>query len=199
MVVTACLRWFAFAAMLSLLLIYFKGGTSLLRDIRQSVRSTGSYYSTVLILLMFPIGLVIMTIQFLVCLGYLQAQLLLNEPWVVLAGMLLTVMAVSVSYWFRFRYLKNAWDGQVVVYANQQVVDSGPYRVVRHPLYAASLGIYLGISLAFAIWWNWVACALMLVGYILLTGYEDSFLTRKLPGYTAYRARVRYRLIPGIW
>jgi len=96
-------------------------------------------------------------------------------------------------------YLGRFWTAEAALQALHQVVDSGPYGVVRHPIYTAAWVMYLGTGLVFAIWWNWLACGLVMVAYILKARYEDVFLAANLPGYPAYQQRVRYQLIPGVW
>ncbi len=79
------------------------------------------------------------------------------------------------------------------------VADSGVYRVVRHPFYAADPLIFVGLGL----WLESSAAALSAVVpfalMVLRLRLEERFLRRELPGYAAYAARVRHRLIPGIW
>jgi protein-S-isoprenylcysteine O-methyltransferase Ste14 len=79
------------------------------------------------------------------------------------------------------------------------VADSGPYRVVRHPFYAADPLILVGLSL----WLGSYAAALGAVVPIALMvmrlQIEERFLRRELPGYAAYAERVRFRLIPRVW
>jgi protein-S-isoprenylcysteine O-methyltransferase Ste14 len=58
---------------------------------------------------------------------------------------------------------------------------------------------YPGIGLTFATRWTWIACGVMVLGYVLLTFYEDNSLAEKLPGYQEYQQRTRYRLVPGVW
>ena len=81
----------------------------------------------------------------------------------------------------------------------QVVVDTGPYRIVRHPMYAGAVPLLLGMTL----WLGSYAAALAaaipistLVARILL---EERFLRRELPGYEAYTQRTRWRLIPHVW
>lgn len=80
-----------------------------------------------------------------------------------------------------------------------RVVDSGPYAVVRHPGYA---GMIVGIPASGLALGSWVGCAIAL-GYSALilrrVSFEDRFLQRNLAGYTDYAARVRSRVIPGVW
>lgn len=80
-----------------------------------------------------------------------------------------------------------------------QVVESGPYRYVRHPGY---LGLSLGslaLPLVLASWPAMAVGALIVLLNVVRTGLEDGMLRTELTGYKDYAARVRYRLIPGIW
>lgn len=79
------------------------------------------------------------------------------------------------------------------------VIDTGPYAVVRHPGYVGMLlfaplsGLALGSWIAFAVAFLYVA---LIFRRVL---FEDRFLQENLPGYRAYAAKVRYRLVPGLW
>ena len=79
------------------------------------------------------------------------------------------------------------------------VADSGVYGVVRHPFYAADPLIFVGLGL-------WLESYAAVLGAVVPIGFmvlrlrlEERFLRRELPGYAAYAARVRHRLIPGVW
>jgi protein-S-isoprenylcysteine O-methyltransferase Ste14 len=81
----------------------------------------------------------------------------------------------------------------------QRVIDIGPYRVVRHPAYAMALLGCPGNGLALG---SWLATAVGLLAIPMLLWRcigEDRMLRAGLPGYVEYAARVRWRLIPGIW
>jgi protein-S-isoprenylcysteine O-methyltransferase Ste14 len=79
------------------------------------------------------------------------------------------------------------------------VVDSGPYACVRHPGYAGMLLFGAALPLALGSWWAFLpGSAIVLFGFRRLW-IEDRFLAANLPGYREYAARVRYRLLPGIW
>jgi len=79
------------------------------------------------------------------------------------------------------------------------VISTGPYAVVRHPLYRAML-IYLAATpLLLGSWWGLAASVVLGGGLAFRTAMEDRELHRALPGYPEYAARVRYRLIPLVW
>jgi protein-S-isoprenylcysteine O-methyltransferase Ste14 len=82
---------------------------------------------------------------------------------------------------------------------DQKVITTGPYAIVRHPMYASASLYVLGTPLALASWWGFVGFAIMLPFLIWRLIDEERLLERDLPGYREYQDRVRYRLIPGIW
>ena len=80
-----------------------------------------------------------------------------------------------------------------------QVVTTGPYRYVRHPMYVGTVFFGLCIPLFLGSWWTFIPCGLIVVIFIVRTALEDKTLQEELPGYAEYAERVRYRLLPGIW
>lgn len=82
---------------------------------------------------------------------------------------------------------------------HQHVIDTGPYRFVRHPGYVAALLLFFGMALALGSLWALVPAALAAAVLVLRTAWEDQLLRAELPGYADYAQRVRWRLLPGIW
>jgi protein-S-isoprenylcysteine O-methyltransferase Ste14 len=82
---------------------------------------------------------------------------------------------------------------------DQRVISTGPYALVRHPMYATALVMLLGIPLALGSLWGVLVLATILPALVWRLLDEETFLARNLPGYIAYKDKVRYRLIPGIW
>jgi protein-S-isoprenylcysteine O-methyltransferase Ste14 len=80
-----------------------------------------------------------------------------------------------------------------------KVVDTGPYAIVRHPGYVAGVPLFAGIALALGSLWALIPVGLSSCLLVLRTQCEDQTLQGELPGYREYTARVRYKLIPGIW
>ena len=83
--------------------------------------------------------------------------------------------------------------------ADQRVISTGPYAMVRHPMYAAALVMLLGIPISLGSWWGVLVVIALLPALIWRLLDEERFLGRNLPGYVAYQGRVRYRLLPRIW
>jgi protein-S-isoprenylcysteine O-methyltransferase Ste14 len=87
----------------------------------------------------------------------------------------------------------------VEVDRGHEVVRTGPYAVVRHPMYAAVTPMYLAGPLALGSFWAMIPAAAIPVVIVLRILNEESLLSRELPGYDDYRRQVRYRLVPGVW
>ena len=80
-----------------------------------------------------------------------------------------------------------------------RVIDTGPYRFVRHPGYLGFFGWSLSAPLLLGSWWAFLPAVLSIFGLIIRTALEDKMLYEELTGYRKYASRVCYKLIPGIW
>ena len=81
----------------------------------------------------------------------------------------------------------------------QHVIDTGPYALVRHPMYAAAILYLFGMPLLLGSAWGLLVPPLFIVAVSIRAIGEENKLARELPGYAGYMTRVRYRLIPGVW
>jgi protein-S-isoprenylcysteine O-methyltransferase Ste14 len=192
-------RWVTLAASLIMFLVYFRGGSLVIRDTKRSVETTGDTINLIAIAVMFVAGPTVLLTQILICLEVVTRVSLVQNEWMIALGAFLVVANIAAAFWVRHRYLKDLWSGNVEIRENHPVIKNGPYQVVRHPIYAFTLLIYIGVALAFAVWWNWIACGVMFIGYIWLTAYEDNYLRGNLPGYQDYQRQAKYRLFPGVW
>jgi protein-S-isoprenylcysteine O-methyltransferase Ste14 len=81
----------------------------------------------------------------------------------------------------------------------QRVISSGPYAIVRHPMYASALVYLAGTPLALGSYWGLLALLFMLPFLVWRLVDEEHLLVRELPGYADYRRQVRHRLVPFVW
>ncbi len=118
-------------------------------------------------------------------------------PSLVVAGTIL----VAIGYYIIFLvYKENTYGSATIEVAQgQKVIATGPYSVVRHPMYSGALFYLIGTPLALGSWWGLVPFMAMLPFLIWRIFDEEAFLVSNLPGYAEYRHRMRYRLAPGLW
>ena len=117
--------------------------------------------------------------------------------WLVIAGN----AGVALSFVIFFMVLKqNSYAASTVtVEADQPVVSTGVYGVVRHPMYAGALMLILVTPLALGSYWGLTTTLAALPALIWRLTDEERILMRDLPGYADYCSQIRYRLIPSIW
>ncbi len=113
---------------------------------------------------------------------------------------------LGLAGWFASAWLiylafrENAYAAPIVKHvAEQKVVDTGPYAVVRHPMYAALLVYALGVPLWLGSTAGVLLAAMPLGVLVLRLLIEERHLRRTLPGYDAYMHKVRWRVVPGVW
>jgi protein-S-isoprenylcysteine O-methyltransferase Ste14 len=87
----------------------------------------------------------------------------------------------------------------VDVAEGQTVVSTGPYAIVRHPMYAGAILVFVGAPLALGSWWGLLLIPLVIAVFALRLLSEEKFLRQNLAGYADYAQSVRHRLVPYIW
>lgn len=117
------------------------------------------------------------------------------------ATVLVAEVLVLASYGIIVRaFLENRFASRIVeVETGQAVIDTGPYAVVRHPMYLGAVLLYLFTPLALGSYWALIPAALLIPVIVARILNEEAVLGRDLDGYRAYMARTRYRLIPRVW
>jgi protein-S-isoprenylcysteine O-methyltransferase Ste14 len=110
---------------------------------------------------------------------------------------------MGISYpLFTWAMVSNKYFSTIVRIQKERghtVQTGGPYNIVRHPGYASLLCSYITIPIALGSLWACIPMALLVVNLFIRTAMEDRTLQNELDGYKEYAARVRYRLIPGVW
>ena len=140
--------------------------------------------------LMFPAGFVVSALDFRF--GWSNVPL----PLVIAAAVIFLVGYGMYAEVMR----ENAYLSRTVeVQENQKVIDTGLYGVVRHPMYLATLLMFLPLPLILGSFWGLLPFALYPVIIVIRILNEEKVLSEGLAGYDAYRGRVKYRLIPFVW
>ena len=135
--------------------------------------------------------------------GFITAGLDFRFGWSTVPGWVIVVAGVAflLSYGLYAEVMReNAYLSRTIrVQEGQQVVSTGLYGIVRHPMYAVTVVLFFSIPLVLGSWW----AVLWFVPYPVLMAVrirgEERMLERDLPGYAEYKQQVKYRLIPFIW
>lgn len=116
-----------------------------------------------------------------------------------LAVAALAVVAVS-SLAVLGVFVANPWASRdVSVTPEQRVVDAGPYAIVRHPMYTAVAALFAATPIAPGCWWGLPFGLALVPVLVVRIADEEALRVEALPGCAAYRDRVRWRLLPGVW
>jgi protein-S-isoprenylcysteine O-methyltransferase Ste14 len=115
----------------------------------------------------------------------------------VLAGDVL----VAIGFYLIFLvYRANSFTSATIVVAEKQrVISTGPYAIVRHPMYAGGALYLFGTPLALGSYWAFVPIAVMMPFLVWRLLDEERLLAKDLPGYIEYQRRVPHRLVPFVW
>lgn len=119
------------------------------------------------------------------------------SPYVAVAGDALVVLGLLITYYV---LKENSYSGSTVqIFEGQKVITTGPYALVRHPMYTGALIMTIGIPLALGSWWGLAIIVLIMPLMIWRILDEEKLLEQELPRYTEYEQKVRYRLAPYLW
>jgi protein-S-isoprenylcysteine O-methyltransferase Ste14 len=118
-----------------------------------------------------------------------------------LAGVVAGDALVAIGFCLIFLvYRENTFTSATIEVAeNQKVISSGPYSIVRHPMYAAALLMFAGTPLLLGSWWGLLFVPVGAVGIGIRAVGEERMLSQELSGYEEYTRHVRFRMVPGLW
>ena len=116
---------------------------------------------------------------------------------VVVAGNVLVVLGFFVVF---LVFKENTFTSAIIELSSEQkVVATGPYALVRHPMYIGALIMLVGVPLALGSWWGLLTVIPMTLVIVWRLLDEEKFLARNLAGYSEYQNAVRYHLLPFVW
>jgi protein-S-isoprenylcysteine O-methyltransferase Ste14 len=116
-----------------------------------------------------------------------------------LVALFVLVAGSSISTWAMVENRFFSSHVRIQTDRGHSVVDTGPYRIVRHPGYAGGVLSWVAAPFFFGSWWVAVPTLLVIAAMLVRTALEDRTLQEELAGYKEYAKRVRYRLLPGVW
>jgi protein-S-isoprenylcysteine O-methyltransferase Ste14 len=148
-------------------------------------------------------GLVVKLSGLMFLVGFILAGLNRRFGWYTLPIWVSVVGAVFflVAYLLYAEVMReNAYLSRTIeVQEGQKVVDTGLYGIVRHPMYAVTLLLFLSMPIVLGSLYALAVFAVYPILIIVRIVYEEKFLEKELVGYTEYKKKVKYRLIPFIW
>ncbi len=114
---------------------------------------------------------------------------------------LITDLIIFLGYMLIFAvFRQNSYASRIVeVESNQEVITTGLYSIVRHPMYLGVLIMYIPTPVALGSYWGLIPMSGIILGLILRIANEEKVLRQNLNGYNDYCQKTRYRLIPFIW
>jgi len=119
------------------------------------------------------------------------------SPWLSLIGDIFII----VSMWMVVQVFKeNSYGSATIeISKDQKVISTGPYAIVRNPMYSSAILYCFALSLSLGSYWGLIPAVLMIFFFAWRLSDEEKMLEKDLPGYTEYQAKVRWHIIPGIF
>ena len=119
------------------------------------------------------------------------------SPLVVIAADIMVLVGYGICFWV---FKENPYASRIVeVEPGQEVIATGPYAIVRHPMYFGGLLIYLATPLALGSYWALWPAVFIIPILVARIRNEENILKKNLKGYIAYVKKTRYRLLPRVW
>jgi protein-S-isoprenylcysteine O-methyltransferase Ste14 len=108
---------------------------------------------------------------------------------------------ILFSMWMVYRVFRaNSFGSATVeVIKEQKVISTGPYAIVRNPMYTGASMYFIGMALALGSFWALIPAVLIMLGFVVRLFDEEKLLARDLVGYTEYQKKVTYHLVPFVW
>ena len=135
--------------------------------------------------------------------GFIVAGLNYRYQWLILPNLVIIIASIIfiISYILYAEVLReNTYLSRTIkVQENQKVVDSGLYGIVRHPMYAITILLFLSMPLILGSIYSFIIFLIYPILIALRIKNEEEVLEKELNGYTEYKKKVKYRIIPFIW
>ena len=148
----------------------------------------------------FMLTFVVVMLLWLIAIGLDRRAHASHVPLVLQAlGLAMYLLSTAFIMWV---FRENSFAAPVVkvqAERHHRVISSGPYAFVRHPMYSGVMLFFFGVPLLLGSWWGVAIAPAFAVLFAVRARIEERALVEGLPDYADYAARVRYRLVPGLW
>lgn len=148
----------------------------------------------------FMLAFAVASLIWLIAMGLDRRAHASDVPWVLQAvGLAMYLLSTAFIMWV---FRANSFAAPVVKLQgarHHRVISNGPYAFVRHPMYSGTILFFLGVALLLGSWWGVAIAPVFVLLFAFRTRIEERALVEGLPDYADYAARVRYRLVPGVW
>ncbi len=148
-------------------------------------------------------GLLIKLSGLMFIVGFILAGLNFRHEWFNLPNIIVIISSIifllSYIMWAEVLRENTYLSRTIEVQENQKVVDTGLYKIVRHPMYTATIFLFLSMPLVLGSLISFFIFLIYPIIIIFRIIYEEKFLEKELIGYSEYKKKVKYRLIPFIW
>ncbi len=136
--------------------------------------------------LIFTVGAFYLMFSHDMAFDWLRQRILPSDPWIENLGIAITAAGLLFAIWARFHLGRN-WSGQVTVKVGHQLIRSGPYRWVRHPIYSGMILALIGTAISKGQLGGFVAALLLWIGFTLKSRIEERFMANTFgPEYEQY-------------
>ena len=117
--------------------------------------------------------------------------------WLTILSLVIVLAGYLLNCWVM---LVNSFASRIIeIQSGQKVISTGPYRLVRHPLYLGAIVMFLFMPLALGSYWGLLPAALTIPVFVFRLLNEEKLLRKDLPGYSEYCLAMRFRLVPFVW
>jgi protein-S-isoprenylcysteine O-methyltransferase Ste14 len=148
----------------------------------------------------FMLAFAVASLVWLIAIGLDRRAHASNVPFALqAAGLAMYLLSTAFIMWV---FRANSFAAPVVKVQDarhHRVISSGPYAFVRHPMYSGTILFFVGVPLLLGSWWGVAIAPVFFLLFAIRTRIEERTLVEGLPDYADYAARVRYRLVPGLW
>lgn len=177
-------------------LIAIKEKPEMLNERGKGLRKDTKLFDKIFIVLWMPMVLISMVI---IAWDVVRFHWTSLPFWTLFIGIILTIPGFILGLTTMLSNPYFELTVRIQIDRNHKVISSGPYKIIRHPGYAAEILNLLAAPLILNSLWGFVPIGVIIFVFIIRTALEDRTLRNELPGYKDYAKRTRYRLFPYIW